>query len=87
MMRGAPNWFPLQVRRVYSVLTGSLCALTIGARYAGKINVVRPVIITAILKCGDGRSMLDSAPVMMGRNLPAVTSEAYGEYSHNYAVQ
>ena len=25
-------------------------------------------------------------PVVMRRNLPAVTSGAYGEYSHNYAV-
>jgi hypothetical protein len=53
--------------------------------------MVRPVIITAILrhkgKYGNMWSMLDSAPVVMRRNLPAVTSGAYGEYSHNYEVQ
>ena len=30
--------------------------------------------------------MLERVPGMMRRNLPAVTSGAYGEYSYNYAV-
>jgi len=31
--------------------------------------------------------MLDAAPMVMRRNPPAVTSEAYGVYSYNYARQ
>jgi len=31
--------------------------------------------------------MLTEGPVAMRRNLPAVTSEAYGAYSHNYTVE
>ena len=30
--------------------------------------------------------MLERVPGVMGRNLPAVTSGAYGEYSRNYEV-
>jgi len=32
-------------------------------------------------------SKLDADPVVMKRNLPAVTSETYGVYSYNYAVE
>ena len=35
---------------------------------------------------GNEWSMLEHARWMMRRNLPAVTSGAYGEYSYNYAV-
>jgi len=31
--------------------------------------------------------MVDADPVVMRRNSPAVTSEAYGAYSYNYAVE
>ena len=33
-----------------------------------------------------GSSMLYGVPVVMGQNRLAVTSGAYGEYSHNYYV-
>jgi len=33
------------------------------------------------------RAMLDADPGMMGRNLPTVISETYGEYSRSHQVE
>ena len=73
-----------------AVLIRNLCALTIGQAGVAERSTRRVLDHSAILrhktKYGEGVLYARARSVVMRRNLPAVTSEAYGEYSHNYAV-
>jgi len=78
-------------RQVIAVLASRLCALTIGAPGGRKINSAGSGSLSLswdIRRNMRNRwSMVDADPVVMRRNSPAVTSEAYGAYSYNYAVE
>jgi hypothetical protein len=51
-----------------------------------KINSWRSAILRHKAKYEERVVYAGARPGVMRRNLPAVTSGAYGEYSHNYAV-
>jgi hypothetical protein len=73
-----------------AVLIRNLCALTIGQAGVAERSTRRVLDHSAILrhktKYGEGVLYARARSVVMRRNLPAVTSEAYGEYSYNYTV-
>jgi len=73
------------------VSAGRLRTLTIPARVPGKIDIGALWIVTESWdisrNMGNGSSRLYRVPVVMRQNLSAVTSDAYGEYSYNYAAE
>ena len=73
-------------KMIFAVLVGNLCALTIEPPGGRKINSPRSVVLRHKAKYGEQVVYARARPGVMRRNLPAVTSGAYGEYSYNYAV-
>ena len=71
---------------IIAVLVGNLCPVRIEPPGGRKINPPRSAVLRRKAKYGEQVVYDGARPGVMRRNLPAVTSGAYGEYSHNYTV-
>ena len=73
-------------KTIFAVPVGNLCAVTIEPPRRQKDQLAAFRSFETKAKYGGQVVYARARPGMMRRNLPAVTSGAYGEYSCNYAI-
>jgi hypothetical protein len=71
-------------KTIIAVLVGNLCGNNRGRPGGRKINSPRSAVLRHKAKYEEQVVYARARPGVMRRNLPAVTSGAYGEYSYNY---
>jgi hypothetical protein len=73
-------------KTIIAVLAGNLCGNNRGAQAAERSTRRGSAVLRHEAEYGEQVVYARARPGVMRRNLPAVTSGAYGEYSDNYVV-